>query len=151
MCSVEVFFIVCLSLQVFEYVFNIACQSKGINLVLIPWGIYLLRPIVLNGPCNGLLEFVIIGTLKAPTDKVFSINVDNWITFQHIDGLIITGGGKLDGQGPSAWNENNCSKDPNCKTLPIVSFYINKSILNWVKKNGVAHDHLHGPFVMIHF
>ena len=134
MCSVEVFFIVCLSLQVFENVFNIACQSKGINLVLIPWGIYLLRPIVLNGPCNGLLEFVIIGTLKAPTDKVFSINVDNWITFQHIDGLIITGGGKLDGQGPSAWNENNCSKDPNCKTLPIVSFYINKSILNWVKK-----------------
>nr|XP_023878616.1 exopolygalacturonase-like [Quercus suber] len=106
--------------RVFEYVFNKACQSEGINLVLIPRGIYLLWPIVLNGPCNGLLEFVILGTLKAPTDKVFSINVDHWITFQHIDGLIITGGGKLDGQGPSAWNENNCSKDPNCKTLPIV-------------------------------
>ncbi|XP_065628573.1 exopolygalacturonase [Quercus suber] len=105
--------------KVFEYVFNKACQSEGINLVLIPRGIYLLWPIVLNGPCNGLLEFVILGTLKAPTDKVFSINVDHWITFQHIDGLIITGGGKLDGQGPSAWNENNCSKDPNCKTLPI--------------------------------
>nr|POE86068.1 exopolygalacturonase [Quercus suber] len=105
--------------EVFEYVFNKACQSEGINLVLIPRGIYLLWPIVLNGPCNGLLEFVILGTLKAPTDKVFSINVDHWITFQHIDGLIITGGGKLDGQGPSAWNENNCSKDPNCKTLPI--------------------------------
>ncbi|KAM3696263.1 hypothetical protein ACB098_06G026000 [Castanea mollissima] len=130
--------------KVFEYVFNKACQSEGINLVLIPRGTYLLWPIVLNGPCNGLLEFVIIGTLKAPTDKAFSINVDHWITFQHIDGLIITGGGKLDGQGPSAWNENNCSKDPNCKTLPIsLRFnFVNNSRISYLHSVNSKEAHV---------
>ena len=94
----------------------------------------MLRPIVFKGPCKGQVEFQIIGTLQAPTDKASTINVDHWITFQYIDQLILGGGGKLDGQGPSAWDDNTCSKDPNCKSLPIVSSCFNKSFLNWAKK-----------------
>ena len=48
--------------------------------------------------------------------------------------LVLRGGGKLDGLGPFAWDDNTCSKDPNCKALPIVSYCSNKFILNWVKK-----------------
>ena len=94
----------------------------------------MLGPIVLKGPCKGQVEFQIIGTLKALTDKASTINVNYWITFQYIDRLVLRGGGKLDGLGPSAWDDNTCSKDPNCNALPIVSYCSNKFILNWVKK-----------------
>ncbi|KAM3696354.1 hypothetical protein ACJW31_06G032600 [Castanea mollissima] len=96
------------------------CQSEGRNLVSIPRGAYMLGPIVLKGPCKGQVEFQIIGTLKALTDKTSTINVNHWITFQYIDRLVLEGGGKLDGLGPSAWDDNTCSKDPNCKALPIL-------------------------------
>ncbi|KAL4618939.1 hypothetical protein ACB092_06G047500 [Castanea dentata] len=106
--------------KVFENVFNKACQSEGRNLVSIPRGTYMLGPIVLKGLCKGQVEFQIIGTLKALTDKTSTINVNHWITFQNIDRLVLGGGGKLDGLGPSAWDDNTCSKDPNCKALPIL-------------------------------
>ena len=81
----------------------------------------MLWPIMLKGPCKGQVEFQIKGTLKAPTDKASTINVYYWIAFQYIDQLILTGGGKLDGQGLAAWNVYTCNVDPNCKALPIVS------------------------------
>ena len=113
--------------------------------MLIPRGTYMLGPIVLKGPCKGQVEIQIIGTLKALTNKVSTINVNHWITFQYIDRLVLRGGGKLDGQGASAWDDNTCSKNPNCKALP---FSTNPS---WIGlKNGVAHDHVLGPFVMSH-
>ena len=102
--------------------------------MLIPRGTYMLGPIVFKGPCKGQVEIQIIGTLKALTNKVSTINVNHWITFQYIDRLVLRGGGKLDGQGASAWDDNTCSKNPNCRALPIVSYYFNKSILNWAKK-----------------
>ncbi|KAK4575932.1 hypothetical protein RGQ29_026764 [Quercus rubra] len=105
--------------KVFENVFNKACQSEGRNLMLIPRGTYMLGPIVFKGPCKGQVEIQIIGTLKALTNKVSTINVNHWITFQYIDRLVLRGGGKLDGQGASAWDDNTCSKNPNCRALPI--------------------------------
>ncbi|KAL0000679.1 hypothetical protein SO802_014460 [Lithocarpus litseifolius] len=130
--------------KVFENVFNKACQSEGKNIVLIPRGTYMLRPIVLKGPCKGQVEFQIIGTLLAPTDKASTINVDHWITFQYIDQLIIGGGGKLDGQGPSAWDDNTCSKDPNCKSLPIsLRFnFVNNARINYLHSINSKEAHV---------
>ncbi|KAK4575935.1 hypothetical protein RGQ29_026767 [Quercus rubra] len=105
--------------EVFQNVFNKACQSEGRNVVLIPRGTYMLAPIVLKGPCKGQVEFHIIGTLKALIDETSTIDINHWITFQYVDRLVLSGGGKLDGQGPSAWDDNTCSKNPNCKALPI--------------------------------
>ena len=93
----------------------------------------MLAPIVLKGPCKGPVEFHIIGTLKALIDETSTVDINHWITFQYVDRLVLSGGGKLDGQGPSAWDDNTCSKDPNCKSLPIVSFCFNESFLNWAK------------------
>ncbi|KAM3696262.1 hypothetical protein ACB098_06G025900 [Castanea mollissima] len=144
--------------KVFEYVFNKACQSEGINLVLIPQGTYMLWPIILKGPCKGQVEFQIIGTLKAPTDKAATFNVYYWIAFQYIDRLILKGGGKLDGQGLSAWNVYTCNVDPNCKALPIslrLDFVTNSRISHLYSINSksahvnifgcqhVTFDHIH--------
>ncbi|MBA0635791.1 hypothetical protein Godav_022338 [Gossypium davidsonii] len=47
------------------------------------------------------------GILIAPSDpsswKCNDANCNNWITFQHFDGLIIQGSGSLHGQGQKWW------------------------------------------------
>ena len=76
---------------------------------------------LLKGPCVGQTVFWIRGNLKAPTDRQIWANTDRWISFQYVDNLEITGGGSIDGQGPSAWPYNTCKTDPHCEQLPIVS------------------------------
>ncbi|URE42489.1 Glycosyl hydrolases family 28 [Musa troglodytarum] len=56
----------------------------------------------------------------------------NWIDFQYINGLVISGGGIFNGQGASAWPHNQCPKTRICKLLPVVnlvfSFVTNATI-----------------------
>ncbi|KAK3032006.1 hypothetical protein RJ639_036211 [Escallonia herrerae] len=43
---------------------------------------------------------------------------DGWIVLQNIDGLTLVGG-TFDGQGSTAWAENNCARTGKCNSLPI--------------------------------
>ncbi|KAL5661233.1 hypothetical protein ACJX0J_028358, partial [Zea mays] len=36
----------------------------------------------------------------------------------HVDNLVITGKGTLDGQGKEVWDNNKCAKKYDCKILP---------------------------------
>lgn len=49
----------------------------------------------------------------------------NWIVFQDLRGINLTGGNRvsnLDGQGEvEAWKQNSCSKSEKCKKLITVS------------------------------
>lgn len=84
-------------------------------------GSYMLNPVEFSGPCKAPIAFVIKGTVKAPTQDLSKGNSGKWINFRYIDQLSVSGGGILDGQGHSAWPYNDCSKNPNCPTLPVVS------------------------------
>ncbi|KAJ7961919.1 putative Pectin lyase-like superfamily protein [Quillaja saponaria] len=64
------------------------------------------------------MGFIIKGVLKAPTDPSLVYISDKWISFQRLENLVVSGGGTLDGQGTVAWSLNDCSKNPNCRTLP---------------------------------
>ncbi|KAF8409674.1 hypothetical protein HHK36_005753 [Tetracentron sinense] len=94
-----------------------ACRWEGRNKVLIPEGTYMASPVMFQGPCKGYMVFETKGVVKAPTD--LSMFDDSWITFQYINGLTISGGGTFDGQGASAWPYNQCTRNPNCKSLPV--------------------------------
>ncbi|KAL5548522.1 hypothetical protein UlMin_003753 [Ulmus minor] len=110
---------------------NLACESTRGGVVLIPKGSFLVNPIVLKGTCKGEMSFLVKGTLKAPTDRQYWVNLDHWISFQYLNNFILGGGGTLDGQGASAWSSNTCSRDPNCKQLPTslrLDFVTNASI-----------------------
>lgn len=90
-------------------------------MIYIPYGTYKLSEVSFEGPCNGMMIFVIKGVLKAPTHiSLFSTNT--WIGFRYIDRLVVKGGGYLDGQGAVAWPYNDCSINPKCMPLPVVSF-----------------------------
>lgn len=62
------------------------------------------------------------GHLKATTDLSEYGFSAGWVEFGWVEGLTLTGGGTLDGQGAKAWPYNDCPTDSNCKLLPTVCF-----------------------------
>ncbi|KAK1288904.1 hypothetical protein QJS10_CPB19g00135 [Acorus calamus] len=103
-----------------------ACNStEGRPRLLIPQGTFFVGPVTFKGPCKGPMVVQLQGVLKA-SPNLADYDSDNWVVFQYIDGLVITGGGTFDGQGASAWPHNQCPKSQKCKLLPTVSvFYSN--------------------------
>lgn len=111
-------FCICHCFQAFQDAFANACQYNGNSAILIPKGTFLVKSAVFRGPCKGPIEFSLLGIMKAPAGPVGG---DHWVVFMNIDRLAITGSGTFDGQGETAWRHNDCTKNPNCRRLPIVS------------------------------
>lgn len=95
-----------------------ACGGTGKQTILIPKGDYLVGPLNFTGPCKGDVTIQVDGNLLASTD--LSQYKSNWIEILRVDNLVITGAGKLDGQGPAVWSKNACAKKYDCKILPNV-------------------------------
>ncbi|KZV19413.1 exopolygalacturonase-like [Dorcoceras hygrometricum] len=109
-----------------------ACRHEGGGRVRIPPGRYRIDSVRFIGPCRGPMEFLIEGTLIAPTDpsKFFT---DTWIGFRYIDDLTVNGRGVLDGKGAAAWPYNDCWRNPNCRFLPVTlrfDFVTNSRVRN---------------------
>lgn len=108
-----------------------ACMSMGPSTIVIPKGLFYVTQAKFQGPCKAApITFQIQGTLQAHIDPK-SISKGEWVTFQHIDRLIITGGGTFDGRGNKAWLQNDCHKSSSCKNLPYnLSFnFITNSLI----------------------
>ncbi|KAK6941026.1 Glycoside hydrolase, family 28 [Dillenia turbinata] len=90
----------------FSAAWRAACQAGGAAKVVIPKGTFLVAPIVLQGPCTSNPIFVeVLGNVTAPTDlSLFS--TPEWILFDHVDDLILTGDGSFHGQGQSVWDKS---------------------------------------------
>lgn len=58
--------------------------------------------------------------MKATTDLSGYEFGSGWIEFAWINGLILKGGGVIDGQGAEAWPYNDCPTSSNCDLLPTV-------------------------------
>lgn len=67
-------------------------------------------PVTFKRPCKSRLTLHIEGKLKAPVDVERLSSQDGWIVFQDIDGLQVSGGGTVDGQGSAAWAKHDCLK-----------------------------------------
>lgn len=82
-----------------------ACASVIPVVIYVPAGNFFLGSnVVFSGRnCkNNAITFQIAGTLVAPSDYGVIGNVGNWILFQYVNGVTISGG-VLDGQGTSLW------------------------------------------------
>ncbi|KAF5465442.1 hypothetical protein F2P56_015452 [Juglans regia] len=106
------------STQPFKRAWRAACGFKGRSRLLIPGGAFLLSEIVFAGPCSGPSPTIVqvIGTLKATTD-IREYSSSEWVLFQSINGLVITGSGTFDGQGGAVW-KYDCKGNKNCVQLP---------------------------------
>uniref|UniRef100_A0A2N9HKK7 Exopolygalacturonase-like n=1 Tax=Fagus sylvatica TaxID=28930 RepID=A0A2N9HKK7_FAGSY len=92
-----------------------ACASAGPSKVVIPGGKYRMGAVKLLGPCKGRIEVQVQGYLQASG----SSTGDSWVSFEHVDLLTLSGSGTFDGQGKTAWGQNDCVKSKYCNKLPI--------------------------------
>ncbi|KAK7395601.1 hypothetical protein VNO78_16165 [Psophocarpus tetragonolobus] len=88
-----------------------ACNaSYGASTLIIPKEkIFMLQPVLFHGPCKPtILHIKIKGTIVAPNNikdwKFPESTRKAWIRFKRISGLVIRGGGLIDGQGAPWWN-----------------------------------------------
>ncbi|KAF8642752.1 hypothetical protein HU200_067134 [Digitaria exilis] len=75
-----------------------ACRSTRPATVHVPPGVYLVSTATFSGPCHGhvAVTFAIAGTLVAPSGLGGRGSSGRWITFENLDGLVVSGG-TLDG------------------------------------------------------
>ncbi|KAL5781045.1 hypothetical protein ACOSP7_006074 [Xanthoceras sorbifolium] len=89
-----------------------ACSSVTSATIYVPPGRFLLKNAAFQGPCKiSRISILIDGTLVAPADYGVIGDAGNWLFFQHVNGVSISGG-VLDGQGTGLWacknSGNNC-------------------------------------------
>lgn len=98
-----------------QQAFKEACASPNPSKIVIPKGVYTLKPSKFDGPCKARVEFVIDGTINAATEGT---KEPAWISFCRFEGFGISGSGVLDGQGGKGWGK--CKEGTYCKSLPMV-------------------------------
>lgn len=95
-----------------------ACAAPAASSLVVPKGIFPVSRVTFAGPCKSHITFQLQGTLQAPTSAAGFKENDGWITFMHIEGLTLTGGGTFDGQGKQTYLKN-CDRQNYCAKLPI--------------------------------
>lgn len=92
------------NVNAFLNAWNAACNLGSSATFLIPRGVFFVGPISFKGPCNNdqSPRVEIRGLVKAPEDP-YAVKSIGWIEFRSLTGLVVTGGGMLDGQGSESW------------------------------------------------
>ncbi|KAK6939253.1 Glycoside hydrolase, family 28 [Dillenia turbinata] len=83
-----------------------ACGDNGDVQIVIPSGTFLLQSLSFEGPCKASsLEIQMSGNIVAPPDPKSwkNCNVENWIQFRNVNGLIVNASGAIDGKGSGWW------------------------------------------------
>lgn len=83
---------------------SLACASNNSGQVYVPPGRYLISSaIIFSGYyCKRTMSMRIDGTIVAPADYNLIGNAENWIKFDNVQGLNISGG-TVDAQGAALW------------------------------------------------
>ncbi|XP_015931649.1 polygalacturonase-like [Arachis duranensis] len=105
--------------QALANAWNEACQSATASKIMIPSGQYRMKAVAVKGPCKAPIELYVDGTIIAPPNPKDLNNEWQWVKFEYVDFLTISGSGVFDGQGATAWKLNDCGKNPNCARLSM--------------------------------
>ncbi|XP_061348316.1 polygalacturonase-like [Gastrolobium bilobum] len=126
--------------EAMKHAWKDACASTTPSKVVVPRGTYKLKQITLRGPCKAPINVLVQGTILAPINPNHLKGSDQWVRFEYIDFLTLSGGGTFNGRGKKmAWNQNDCGKNKNCKMLPMnfgFSFIKNSVIKDITSKDS---------------
>ncbi|KAL8472413.1 hypothetical protein ACS0TY_029571 [Phlomoides rotata] len=103
--------------QAFLKAWNAACQGKAtsnVPTILVPSKKrFLLKPLTFKGPCKSSRIYMLVsGNIIAPAKTAWSGNqIEAWIIFSYVNGLVVKGNGVFDGLGSSWWPATPCYQD----------------------------------------
>ncbi|CAN6453377.1 unnamed protein product [Victoria cruziana] len=97
-----------------------ACADSGSPTLSILGKKYLVGPLLFKGPCKntGPLAVNVQGTVLASTNLNLFTGQE-WVLFYMVNQLKLSGTGTFDGQGTTAWPQNQCPLKKECKILPV--------------------------------
>ncbi|KAK8629300.1 hypothetical protein V6N13_078145 [Hibiscus sabdariffa] len=98
--------------KAFLMAWGAACASADSTIIYVPKGRYLVGSMVFRGVCKSpRITISIDGTMVAPLDYRVLGKSSNWLSFEGVNGVSISGGA-LDAKGPSLWackaSHTNC-------------------------------------------
>ncbi|KAF9679272.1 hypothetical protein SADUNF_Sadunf07G0122700 [Salix dunnii] len=121
------------STKAFAAAWSQACASTQPATISVPKGSFSLGQVRFQGPCkNNAILLRIDGTLVAPSDYGVIGSAQNWLIFEHVTGVTISGG-TLDGQGSGLWSCKSSGKD-----CPSGATSLEFSNSNNIAINGLA-------------
>ncbi|KAL2322535.1 hypothetical protein Fmac_026914 [Flemingia macrophylla] len=94
-----------------------ACASTTPSKIVIPAGSYQMSAVDFRGPCKAPIELQVDGKVNAPENAAELKGLEYWFKLRHINSFTLSGKGTFDGEGPSAWKQNDCTKNKDCKML----------------------------------
>ncbi|KAJ6311257.1 hypothetical protein OIU77_013097 [Salix suchowensis] len=135
-----------------------ACSSVSPSTIYAPPGRFYLRNVAFKGPCKNNATVVRIdGTLQAPTDYRVIGSAGNWVFFQNVDGVTVSGG-ILDGHGSGLWDCKQSGKNcpsgattlgfSNSKNIAISRLTSLNSQMFHIVINGCTNVRIQGVRVM---
>ncbi|CAL5444093.1 unnamed protein product [Camellia sinensis] len=100
----------------FVEAWNRTCNAESEDAsMVVPEGMtFLVYPMAFVGPCNPTyITFLLSGTIIAPHNPEAwkGRNLGQWLTFQDVNGLGVSGPGKIDGRGQGWW-DISCKRHP---------------------------------------
>lgn len=98
-----------------------ACNSTTPATIVIPAGTFVMKEAHVNGPCQAPIKLHVQGTVQAPRDPHAITKDKEWFMVEYVNDFTISGGGVFDGQGTTAWTQNDCQKAALCNKLANVS------------------------------
>lgn len=93
------------------------CASPVPATLLIPKGEFLAGPVIFAGPCKSKVTVEVQGTVIATTS---GFATPEWILFERVDNVVLTGPGTFHGRGEKIWAADGCGKKLKCNLPPTV-------------------------------
>ncbi|OIV93328.1 hypothetical protein TanjilG_23264 [Lupinus angustifolius] len=118
------------STNAFLSVWSKACASATPAMIYVPQGRFMIGSgATFRGPCaNKAISIKIYGTLVAPSDYHVVGHSGNWLHFDRVTGVSISGG-VLDGQGTALWGCKNSAKSTCPTGATTLTFSNSQSIV----------------------
>ncbi|KAM7481840.1 hypothetical protein LguiB_006423 [Lonicera macranthoides] len=93
--------------QAFKMAWDSACQSNSAILLVPNSYTFMVQSTIFTGPCKSGIVFQIDGTIMPPDGPNLwpkTISKRQWLVFYRINGMLMQGGGVIDGRGEKWWN-----------------------------------------------
>ncbi|XP_054779578.1 probable polygalacturonase At3g15720 [Prosopis cineraria] len=124
-------------------------SNSHISRLIVPAKTFLLRPVIFKGPCKSKYIYIqLTGNIVAPKTKgeYKGSQINTWLSFNYVEGLIISGKGTIDGRG-SIWWDQPCLGNPvpgtTCRPPTALTLYrCNRFALKGTRHLNPARSHI---------